>query len=97
MISDEALKQDIADYPDAYYYERAARLGCSKSGIEVAMERLGYTRKKSLTHPRSSWLKRLEYQLKLKYYQRQGYLIIYMDESGFEREVIRAFSYTLFR
>lgn len=45
-ISDAALKQDIADYPDAYYYERAARLGCSKSGIEVAMKRLGYTRKK---------------------------------------------------
>jgi transposase len=45
-ISDKALKQDITDYPDAYYYERAARLGCSKSGIEVAMKRLGYTRKK---------------------------------------------------
>ncbi|MDO5768985.1 MAG: IS630 transposase-related protein [Psychrobacter sp.] len=45
-IADEALKQDILDYPDAYYYERAARLGCSKSGIERAMKRLGYTRKK---------------------------------------------------
>lgn len=45
-ISDVTLKQDIADYPDAYYYERATRLGCSKSGIEVAMKRLGYTRKK---------------------------------------------------
>lgn len=45
-IANEALKQDITDYPDAYYYERAARLGCSKSGIEVAMKRLGYTRKK---------------------------------------------------
>ena len=45
-ISNDALKQDITDYPDAYYYERAARLGCSKSGIEAAMKRLGYTRKK---------------------------------------------------
>lgn len=45
-IADEALKQDIIDYPDAYYYERAARLGCIKSCIERAMKRLGYTRKK---------------------------------------------------
>lgn len=45
-ISNDALKQDITDYPDAYYYERAARLSCSKSGIEAAMKRLGYTRKK---------------------------------------------------
>ncbi|WP_288998979.1 hypothetical protein [uncultured Psychrobacter sp.] len=36
----------MTDYPDAYYYERASRLGCSKSGVEAAMKRLGYTRKK---------------------------------------------------
>ncbi len=39
-IPNDALKQDITDYPDAYYYERAARLGCSKSGVEAAMKRL---------------------------------------------------------
>ncbi|MGP5499242.1 IS630 transposase-related protein [Psychrobacter celer] len=37
-IPNDALKQDITDYPDAYYYERAARLGCSKSGVEAAMK-----------------------------------------------------------
>lgn len=46
-ISDDALKQNIVAYPDDYYYERAVRLGCSKSGIEVAMKRLGYTHKKA--------------------------------------------------
>lgn len=51
--------------------------------------------KKSLEHPKASWLKRLEYQLKLEHYKRQGYPIIYMDESGFEKEVLRAFGYTL--
>lgn len=51
--------------------------------------------KKSLQHPKASWLKRLEYQLKLECYKRQGYPIIYMDESGFEKEVLRAFGYTL--
>lgn len=37
----------------------------------------------------------MEYQLKLKHYQRRGYPIIYMDESGFEQEVLRAFGYAL--
>jgi transposase len=50
--------------------------------------------KKSLEHPKASWLKRLEYQLQLEHYKRQGYPIIYMDESGFEKEVIRAFGYS---
>ena len=36
-----------------------------------------------------SWLKRLEYQLKLERYKRQDYPIIYMNESGFENETIR--------
>ncbi|MGP9490761.1 IS630 transposase-related protein [Psychrobacter sp. AOP7-B1-24] len=46
-IFNATLKQDVTDYLDAYYYERATRLGCSKSGIKVAMKRLGYTCKKS--------------------------------------------------
>ena len=28
-IYDDALKQDVIDYPDAYQYERAHRLNCS--------------------------------------------------------------------
>jgi len=32
-IDMEALKRDIATYPDAYIYERAHRLGVSKNGI----------------------------------------------------------------
>ncbi|WP_227430103.1 IS630 transposase-related protein [Psychrobacter sp. I-STPA6b] len=46
-ISDEALLQDIADYPDDYQYERAIRLGCSATGICEAMKRLPITRKKN--------------------------------------------------
>ncbi len=41
------LAQDVADDPDAYHYERAARLGVSKSGICDAMKRLGVTVKKN--------------------------------------------------
>ena len=32
-ITDEALLQDIADYPDDYQYERVRRFGCSPTGI----------------------------------------------------------------
>lgn len=43
----EALKKDIALYPDAYQYERAARLGVSAMGIWHALRRLGVTYKKN--------------------------------------------------
>ncbi len=41
------LKQDIVDYPDAYQYERAERLGVSQIGIWHALKRLGVTYKKN--------------------------------------------------
>ena len=46
-IPDEALLQDIAEFPDSYQYERAVRLGCSPTGICEAMKRLDITRKKN--------------------------------------------------
>ena len=45
-ISNNALLADVANYPDDYMYERARRLGCSKSGIEAALKRLGISKKK---------------------------------------------------
>ena len=57
-INREALEQDIATYPDAYMYERAQRLGVSKTGIWHAMKRLNVTYKKKPQapsfHPRST-------------------------------------------
>lgn len=41
------LAQDIRDFPDAYHYERAQRLGVSARGICDAMKRMGVTYKKS--------------------------------------------------
>jgi len=43
----DALKKDIEQYPDAYQYERAARLGCGRGGIYHALKRLGVTYKKN--------------------------------------------------
>lgn len=46
-ISDEALLQDIADYPDDYQYERAERFGVTSMGIWHALRRLKITHKKN--------------------------------------------------
>ena len=50
-IDMEALKQDIKTYPDSYYYERAQRLGVSKTGIYCAMKRLKVSYKKKPKNP----------------------------------------------
>ena len=46
-INSEVLKEDIKAYSDAYYYERAKRLGVSATGIYRAMKRLRVTYKKN--------------------------------------------------
>jgi len=44
----EALKQDLRDYPDAYQYERAARLGVTQNAICYALKnKLRVTYKKN--------------------------------------------------
>ena len=52
-ISNEALLKDVEQHPDDYMYERAQRLGCSKSGIEAALKRLGISQKKDLRASKS--------------------------------------------
>jgi transposase len=47
-IDGERLAQDVLMYPDAYLRERAQRFGVSKTGIEMALKRLGLSRKKHL-------------------------------------------------
>ena len=47
-INTKKLKEDIAQYSDAYQYERAERLGVSQSAIYSALKRLKVTYKKNL-------------------------------------------------
>ena len=42
----DALKQHVADFPDATQKERAAHFGVSKHGIYYALGKLNITRKK---------------------------------------------------
>jgi transposase len=45
------LKADVINYPDSFHYERAARLGVSRSGIYWALKRLGISYKKNTESP----------------------------------------------
>ena len=45
-IPDEALLNDLKAYPDDYQYERANRLGFSKTGIHHALKLLNISQKK---------------------------------------------------
>lgn len=58
-IDNEALKKDIQDYPDAYSYERARRLGVSVSGIKHAKKRIGVTYKKNSKSPQGGSRKKI--------------------------------------
>lgn len=50
-IDMEVLAQDVQDYPDAYQYERARRLGVSEKGIGHALRRMGVSYKKNVDTP----------------------------------------------
>ncbi|WP_435949341.1 IS630 transposase-related protein [Psychrobacter sp. DM8] len=52
-IPDDVLLNDVKEHPDDYMYERAQRFGCSKSGIEAALKRLGISQKKDLRASKS--------------------------------------------
>lgn len=86
----EALKKDIQDYPDAYQYERAARLGVTATGIWHALRRLNVTYKKTLIHPKATAEKRSAFCQEIERLKAQGRPLIYVDESGFAHDMPHA-------
>ena len=47
-IDMEALKEDVAEYPDAYQWERAQRLKVAERTVGYALKRLGVSYKKNV-------------------------------------------------
>jgi transposase len=47
----DKLREDVAQYADSYQYERAERLGVSKSGIQRVLKKLNITYKKRFKTP----------------------------------------------
>ena len=52
-IDMEALKSDVEQYPDAYQFERAARLGVGEHCVWYALKLLNFTYKKNSATPQS--------------------------------------------
>ena len=50
FLTEEVIRQDVAEHPDDYQWERAARLGCSQNGICKALKRYRFTVKKDFRH-----------------------------------------------
>jgi len=51
-------------------------------------------KKKTLEYPKAYPIKRAAYQRELDSFTYQGYLIVYIDDSGFNTETIRSHRYT---
>jgi transposase len=93
-LDNEALKQDIQNYPDSYSYERARRLGVSASGIKHAKKRIGVTYKKTLNHPKADAVKRSTFCQQIDKLKKEEKPIVYIDESGFAHDMPRRHGYS---
>ena len=58
-IDMEALKRDVDEYPDAYQFERATRLGVSEYCVWYALKKLNITYKKNSKSSQSGQRKTL--------------------------------------
>ena len=89
-----ALAQDIQTYPDAYRYERAARLGVRQSTIWYALKHtLRVSCKKTFAHPRADDGARRAFQARRATYEAAGRALVWIDESGFARDMPRRRGY----
>ena len=61
LLTEEVIRQDVAEHPDDYQWERAARLGCSQNGICKALKRYRFTVKKNFRHRKADEEKRREF------------------------------------
>lgn len=89
----EKLAQDVRDFPDAYQYERAARFGVTPKAIWQALRKLGVTYKKSLVHPKTDADARRAFLAKIAGHEAAGRPVVYIDESGFARDMPRTHGY----
>jgi len=93
-LGDEALRRDVELYPDAFLYERAARLGASQQGVCAALKRLGVGRKKkTLSHPKADEEARRAFLARIEAHREAGRQAVFLDGSGFARDMPRRHGY----
>ena len=93
LLTEEVIRQDVAEHPDDYQWERAARLGCSQNGIWKALKRYRITVKKDFRHRKAYEEKRREFLEVKSVYEERLHLFVYIDESGFRKDISRPYGY----
>jgi len=86
----DALKKDVELHPDDYQWERAKRFNVGQSTVGRALKRLGFSNKKTLKHPKANDTLRADFQEKMARYESEGRPLVYLDESGFEQSIKKA-------
>jgi len=69
-------------------------LGWAKKGLVTPCGAWTSPIKKTLKHPRANDGARHAFQQKIKEYQEQGRIIVYIDESGFAHDMPRTYGYS---
>lgn len=90
----EFFKKDIEENPDSFIYARAERFSMSESGMRYALKRLGFSRNKTLKHPKANEMLREKFKVKIEKYKSEGRAIVYVDEIGFAHESTRSHGYS---
>ena len=94
LLTEEVIRQDVAEHPDDYQWERAARLGCSQNGICKALKRYRFTvKKKDFRHRKADEEKRHEFLEVKSVYEERLHPFVYIDESGFRKDISRPYGY----
>lgn len=88
------LAQDVKDHPDDFQYERAARFGVCQSAIFKAQRQINVTFKKTLSHPKVDPDAREKFQKQIKALELAEKPIVYIDESGFAKDMPRTHGYS---
>ena len=92
-INDDQLLEDVKNHPDDYQWERAERFAVTQRAIGLALKRLGISYKKTLEHPKANEEARIAFQQKILAYEQEGKTIVYVDESGFAKDMPRTHGY----
>ena len=88
----QALRQHVAQSPDATLKERAQHFGVKINAIWVALKRLKITCKKTLRYAERDPSQRASYlhQLRILHLTKRADKLVYVDESGLERTASRS-------
>jgi len=85
------LKAYVAQHPDAYQKEIAREFGCAQSAIQKALKRLKITRKKTTHYQEQEHDKVAAYKYEIADVSPEN--IAYVDETGIDQYLYRAYSY----